>query len=248
MKTRRPYQSVSIYGVLLRSAALFVPPSQREEWLAEWQSELWYLRHDAGSAMIFSARVNWSALQFCLGSFRDALWLRRHDPNPTYYRLWLQSPTVGIILLVIGAALAWSLALWESALQPPYMGSAFLQGQVFILGAALLLVRISTPFGPDEYSETTDSSAREVRLRWWIFLGIKAALVLPIAFCGTLDLGPPLASTGMSPHATLIGYFLGFRWVFRDQRRRCPVCLRLLTNPVRIGQPAYTMLEWYGTN
>ncbi len=31
-----------------------------------------------------------------------------------------------------------------------------------------------------------------------------------------------------------------------DQQRRCPVCLRLLTNPVRIGTPSRTFLEWYG--
>ena len=31
-----------------------------------------------------------------------------------------------------------------------------------------------------------------------------------------------------------------------DQRRRCPVCLRLLTEPVRIGSASQTFLEWYG--
>ena len=31
-----------------------------------------------------------------------------------------------------------------------------------------------------------------------------------------------------------------------DQRRRCPVCLRLLTDPVRIGSASQTFLEWYG--
>jgi hypothetical protein len=31
-----------------------------------------------------------------------------------------------------------------------------------------------------------------------------------------------------------------------DQRRRCPVCLRTLTDPVRIGSPSQTFLDWYG--
>jgi hypothetical protein len=44
--------------------------------------------------------------------------------------------------------------------------------------------------------------------------------------------------------ATSIG---ALRWVVMDQRRRCPVCLRLLTNPVRIGSASQTFLEWYGT-
>jgi hypothetical protein len=36
------------------------------------------------------------------------------------------------------------------------------------------------------------------------------------------------------------------RWVLIDQRRRCPVCLRLLSDPVRIGAPSQTFLDWYG--
>jgi hypothetical protein len=37
------------------------------------------------------------------------------------------------------------------------------------------------------------------------------------------------------------------RWVLDDQRNRCPVCLRLLSNPVRIGQSSHMFLEWHGT-
>jgi hypothetical protein len=32
-----------------------------------------------------------------------------------------------------------------------------------------------------------------------------------------------------------------------DQRQRCPVCLRSLANPTRIGSPSQSFLEWYGT-
>jgi hypothetical protein len=42
------------------------------------------------------------------------------------------------------------------------------------------------------------------------------------------------------------GSVLLFRWVFADQQCRCPVCLRLLTKPVRIGTTSQTFLEWYG--
>jgi hypothetical protein len=55
-------------------------------------------------------------------------------------------------------------------------------------------------------------------------------LVVPIA--------PPL---GM-----VASWILTFRWVILDQRQRCPVCLRALTNPVRIGSASQTFLEWYG--
>ena len=69
----------------------------------------------------------------------------------------------------------------------------------------------------------------------------------PAVLFGTFDLVPLIAPAGVQPHAALVGYVLAFRWALRDQRRRCPVCLRPLTNPVRIGQPAHIFLEWYGT-
>jgi hypothetical protein len=72
-------------------------------------------------------------------------------------------------------------------------------------------------------------------------------MAIPIVFCGTLDFAPIIASTGVEPYAMLVGYILAFRWMLIDQRRRCPVCLRVLTGPVRIGQPSHTVLDWYGT-
>jgi hypothetical protein len=56
-------------------------------------------------------------------------------------------------------------------------------------------------------------------------------------------------SIGLEPiqgQVSLVGYILAFRWAIIDQRLRCPVCLRLLTNPIRIGQPSQTFLSWYG--
>jgi hypothetical protein len=37
-----------------------------------------------------------------------------------------------------------------------------------------------------------------------------------------------------------------FRWLLLDQKHRCPICLRRLTEPVRIGIASSTFLEWYG--
>jgi hypothetical protein len=47
--------------------------------------------------------------------------------------------------------------------------------------------------------------------------------------------------------ALVAGWILSVRWVLRDQQQRCPVCLRLLINPVCIGQASQTFLGWYGT-
>jgi hypothetical protein len=85
------------------------------------------------------------------------------------------------------------------------------------------------------------------RLRLGIFLALKIALVQPIMLVGFVVL---LLAGRWVPVAPQLGVFaiwmLTFRWVISDQRRRCPVCLRLLTNPVRIGNSSHTFLEWYG--
>ena len=213
-----------MYHAILLAAAWLVPGSEREEWLAEWRSELWYLRRDGGS----------STAQFCFGSFRDAWWLRRNRPDAARKsRPWLQSPGRCTAVLVALALVACSAAGFISAFQPPYYERHFLFGQFFVLGIALLLLQIGAPFAWTEHP-----SAPGGRGRWWLFFGLKAALVLTIVFFGALELGPI---------AALIGYVAGFRWVLRDQRRRCPVCLHLLTNPVRMGEASHMLLGWYGT-
>jgi hypothetical protein len=82
--------------------------------------------------------------------------------------------------------------------------------------------------------------------RRWIFLAAKFAFVLPIVLFGSLDLFS-LIAIHLEAHAMIVGSVIGFRWVLIDQRRRCPVCLRTLTNPTTIGEPSRTLLEWYGT-
>jgi hypothetical protein len=60
---------VRIHLTILRLAARLTPREQREEWFAEWRSELWYV-----------CQAGKPATAFCLGSFKDALWLRRNSP------------------------------------------------------------------------------------------------------------------------------------------------------------------------
>jgi len=81
-----------------------------------------------------------------------------------------------------------------------------------------------------------------------LFLAAKALLVLPIVAFGSLD----LASLGgsVSPllfDIALCGSLFAAHWMLADQRRRCPVCLRPLANPVRIGESSRILLEWHGT-
>jgi hypothetical protein len=113
--------------------------------------------------------------------------------------------------------------------------------QMIMLAIALVILPATTPLSLGEYP------GRRARMRRWVFLAAKLTLLILSVACGSFDLGHLASATGLQPHATLIGYVLAFRWALADQRERCPVCLRRLTNPIRIGQPAQTFLEWYGT-
>jgi len=111
---------------------------------------------------------------------------------------------------------------------------------------SLLLLSITTPLALGEYPANRHSPTGAIGLRRWIFLAIKLVLILPIACCGTLDLAA-ITSMNFQPHGLLVGLILAWRWALIDQRQRCPVCLRLLSNPTRIGGPSHMFLEWYGT-
>lgn len=83
-----------------------------------------------------------------------------------------------------------------------------------------------------------------IRLRRWIFLVTKIVLAVSILLftsIAVMQIFPPASSI------LLFGWVLVFRWVLADQRRRCPVCLHALSNPIEIGSPAQTVLGWYGT-
>lgn len=244
MHSRNFRDSGLIYRAMLNTAALLIPCSEREEWLAEWQSELWYLLHEGNSVASFASRLNASVAHFCLGAFRDALWLRRHHSG-TIRIDWMRSPISCMAILAILAALA--LALFESLSKPPDTGRPFLFGQVVVLAISLLLVWLSAPSPVADYLVPPHPCAAAARLYWWGFFILKSALVFLIVFCGTVDVGSIIAPGGILPHAALVSYVLGFRWALMDQRRRCRVCLRLLINPIRIGEASNTMLAWYGT-
>jgi hypothetical protein len=109
-----------------------------------------------------------------------------------------------------------------------------------MLGLALLILPVATTLHLGEYPSG-------VAFRRWLFLGGKVALLIVIVFCGSLGAAAGIGAAPVQAHGLLVGYIFAFRWALRDQRSRCPVCLRRLTNPAAIGRPSQTLLEWYGT-
>ena len=218
-----------IHLAVLRTAARLVPGEQRAEWFAEWSAELWQVRQSGG----------WRTARFCLGSFRDALWMRRNSPPDP--RPWLRLESPGRCLGFLGLALAVCVAIAlrshppGSPLRPVGPPLLVMLGMAAMSLPALLA---TTSLGLGEYPVN--------RYGWrWAFLAGKIALLLPLVFFGALALWPLIGRALV--HLMWIGYAIAFRWALVDQRRRCPQCLRLLKHPAPIGEPSHMFLEWYGT-
>jgi hypothetical protein len=100
--------------------------------------------------------------------------------------------------------------------------------------------------------------------RYWSFLGLKTAatvtLVPVLWFEGVAALRRALPGGGprdvlpamLLTLAFIVAFACALAWSFADQRRRCPVCLRLLGLPVTMGrwssvlEPAATELVCHG--
>lgn len=224
---------------ILRAASLLAPGDQRARWLQEWRSELWYVPQGG-------------ATWFCLGAFRDAFWVRRNSLGPaTRTSSHLESPASCLAFLATLAAA--SVLLAACLLDPLRQGTTHWHLRVRDLPAGCVMMLLYTglllPVTRLVMGQAPagDSPAPwPGRLRRGAFLTMKIALVQPVMLCGflLLMLGGPMAPA--APLGILAMWILTCRWLILDQRRRCPVCLRLLTNPVRIGSPSQTLLDWYG--
>jgi hypothetical protein len=223
-----------LQAAILRAASLLAPGEHRSEWLEEWQSELWYVpRH--------------GATRFCLGAFRDAIWLRRNSPPP--HRVFLRSPIACLALLAALAGVSVVLAVTLPAARTMTSAPSLAVREVptacvemlLLSGLLLGVTRLTMGRAPAKPRPMPWTG----KLRRGVFLALKIALVQPILLGGFILVNYsrtiPLLPMGLGVYWIVVN-----RWVLADQRRRCPVCLKLLTDPVRIGTPSGTFLDWYG--
>ena len=226
---------------ILRAASLLAPSAQRAEWAKEWQSELWYIPRRG-------------AVLFILGAFWDAFWLRRNGSETERQSpvkrtgIHLESPLRCLAFLATLATVSFFIAVRLAAL--PQKPSLPLGVHDVPAGCTVTLL-LSGLLLPGTLAVWRAPAHRPPlpwpsKLRRGIFLALKIALVQPILLCGfvvQILMGPLGGLAGLGFDAAFI---LALRWVITDQQQRCPVCLRLLTAPVRIGTPSRTFLEWYG--
>lgn len=123
----------------------------------------------------------------------------------------------------------------------------------FTLFLALLSLPATTSLPLGDYAARSVGLPWTTKLRRWIFLAVKVALLLPTIYFGSVELAYALPWTAPDTpqYIQLISSFaatlFGLRWALRDQRQRCPVCLGKLTCPARVGQPSRNFLSWNGT-
>lgn len=110
---------------------------------------------------------------------------------------------------------------------------------------------ISVSLG-DSHVSSHRPSAKQ-RICRALFLLAKFILVAALGLYASLD-AAYFSTTGFSPFGELLQLMAcfsiclaGFRWAIADQRRRCPVCLRRVTNPATVGLASRTFLGWNGT-
>jgi hypothetical protein len=121
-----------------------------------------------------------------------------------------------------------------------------------ILLGLLVLPFVSRP-SIGEYGSGSQKPSLARRGQFWAFLFAKITISSAIVFYASVDLGcllvPPFSPSSAYIQATssVTLCLLGLGWAFRDQQRRCPICLRRMAHPVEVGQPSQTFLGWNGT-
>jgi hypothetical protein len=120
----------------------------------------------------------------------------------------------------------------------PASASGLLLAHLAMLGVGVLMASIGRSFSFGAHGG--DGKRR------WMYLAAKLALLPAVVGCGAADLAA-VTSPGLLAPALIVGYTVALRWALADQRSRCPVCLRVLIAPTRIGGASHAFLEWYGT-
>ena len=235
---------------LIRVASWMVPHRARSEWLARWESGLrnWWILVERGELTGAASR---ELVYHCRGAFLDAFWLRagrdqmRHWTRSASFVLMAGSVVLlAITLLSRGFAVTRSVIRMAQALPPPRpetydqssdMVVMYTVPIVFALATAVVLIAIGR------------LSLRRYSWRYWTFLVLKTMLAMVSAALIWIEGGAALRAHIENWQIRAIGGGIVFTllflavfgyavmWCLADQRQRCPVCLRRLAMPVRMG-------------
>lgn len=117
-----------------------------------------------------------------------------------------------------------------------------------VLILALVVLPIFTALSLGDCQKAHNSSWTTM-LRPWLFFFSKILLVLPIVFLSALIVAHLDTSLSLEAGLALqclvafVGCLYTLSWAFKDQRQRCPRCLRLMSNPIQVGQSSRILLS-----
>jgi len=124
---------------------------------------------------------------------------------------------------------------------------------LFALVLAVLALPAVTSVSMSESNFSSHHPSRRQNISRWLFLAAKLTVVSAIAYFASLDIAYCNTDT-YSETAELVQFIadfsiclFGLRWALMDQQNRCPVCLRRVTHPARVGIVSQTFLGWNGT-
>jgi hypothetical protein len=118
---------------------------------------------------------------------------------------------------------------------------------------AFLVLPFVTHASIGDYSSRSHKPPLARRSLGWAFLIAKISAIIAIVYFASIELAclfvQPFShlSGNVQAASAVVLCLLGTQWAFRDQQQRCPYCLRRMTDPVQVGQPSRTFLDWNGT-
>lgn len=124
---------------------------------------------------------------------------------------------------------------------------------LFALLLASLALPATTALPLGDYPRRRDHLPVSVNMQRWLFLLAKFTLIIVIVDLCSTDLAyglypsDPVTALYIQIATAFPALLFAFRWILQDQRKRCPECLRLLSNPARVGQASCNFLSWNGT-
>jgi hypothetical protein len=244
LKTRQLKTWLSPQHVLPIAKRL-VPAAQREDWLREWQAELWYLADRPQSLRELAS--------LAYGIVVDAACLRvealRDKARASAYTcLWI----LAAYSLFCAAAEWFTLGSWHSAVATA--ATHFLGLFVWVAAPALIASVATNPIRAlRSHAQDLPGVGRlSIRAKWNLFLAAKIALTLALAFLVSLvAVGPLSTMIGRPSDWVEVALYAitvngGIRWALLNQEQRCQRCLRMLTQPTRVGPPSRNFLDWSG--
>ncbi len=236
---------------LLRAAAGLAPPAARQDWRDLWISRLENLWILAGRGEL-PIHAPSATVRLCADAISRAFWLRF---NRAHLAQWIGGP--GFVLSTATAALA-VLALLSRGFQgtrgviATYIAWRGGPRTLRYDPRADLLV---AHFVPLLFALTVGAvliaigrlSLGRYGWRYWSYLAGKLAAVLLIVPLIWIEGNAALRAHRIAAEVGMVlgwlawtlaflgAFGCGIIWVFTDQRRRCPVCLRRLAMPVTLG-------------